>query len=495
MSRLDPADAFRLLTWCEQSLDGALTPEEAAQLEALLQSNPEARTLFAQALHQHGLLRSDERLVRELAGLEGEGKGTARAASAFTPAPRSRVWKVALTVAAAFALILGVEIHQLTRGASTSSGKEKSVATVVKATQARWAGSTLPTAEGSKVGTGTLELAEGLATLRFESGAEVVLEAPSTLEILDAMNCRLRRGTLVAHVPPSAKGFTVDTPKAKVVDFGTRFGVSTADDGKYTVEVLEGLVEVDHKASNEVKKLHAGQSVDHGLLKAKVAPQASEHEPNRWQPSAILDTGDGWQAISTAYGRGKDSYIQSSDKAHNFGHDPFFRVKRTSIQRDLNRKGYIAFDITRFKDQPITEAELVLTIEPSDLGFASLVPDSTFAVYGLTDETEDDWDENGINWHHAPAHDEHQLERHLPVLSKTVLLGHFEIAQGVNHGTCVLRGSSLAEFLRRDTNGLVTFIICRETDETARTGLVHAFATKESGHNPPPLLRLKTAGN
>ena len=46
---------------------------------------------------------------------------------------------------------------------------------------------------------------------------------------------------LVADVPPSAKGFTVDTPDAKVVDYGTRFGVSTGEDGKYHVQVLEGL--------------------------------------------------------------------------------------------------------------------------------------------------------------------------------------------------------------------------------------------------------------
>lgn len=482
MSQLDPAEAFRVLTLCEQSLSGALSAEEAANLETTLKENPEARALFAQVLHQHALLRSDERLVRELAEWEGEGKKAVAA--------KPRAWVRGLAVAASMALLVGASLFF---GMRAERGKY--VATVVKATQARWAGSTLPTAEGSRVGKGTFELAEGLATLRFESGAEVVMEAPSTLEILDSMNCRLRRGTLVAHVPPSAKGFTVDTPQAKVVDFGTRFGVSAADDGKYTVQVLEGLVEVDHKSGNEVKKLHAGQSVDRGLLKMKVNPQAPEHEPNRWQPTTILDAGDGWQVISTAYGRGKDSYIQSNDKVHDFGHDPFFRVKRTSLQPELNRKGYVGFDIAKFKGQKIEDAEFVLSIEPSDLGFATLVPDSSFAVYGLTDESEDEWDENGLSWHHAPAHDENQPERHLPVPSKTVLLGHFQIAQGVNRGTCVLRGPALVDFLRKDTNGLVTFIICRETDETAKTGLVHAFATKESGNNTPPQLRIKTVGN
>jgi hypothetical protein len=55
-----------------------------------------------------------------------------------------------------------------------------------------------------------------------------------------------------------------------------------------------------------------------------------------------------------------------------------------------------------------------------------------------------------------------------------------------------LRGKALVDFLKKDTNGMVTFIICRETDETTKDGLVHAFATKESGSNTPPLLRVKT---
>jgi hypothetical protein len=325
------------------------------------------------------------------------------------------------------------------------------------------------------------------------------MEAPATLELTHAMACKLVRGTLVADVPPSAIGFTVDTPDARVVDYGTRFGVSTGEDGKYHVQVLEGLVEVSSKTTPasgqdmpEPKKLRAGESVDTGLRRSQLNPQANEQEPNRWQPNTILDAGDGWQIVSTAYGRGKDSYIQSSGKAKNFGRDPFFRVKHSSHAPELNRKGYVGFDVGRFEGETIEDAELVLSIEPSDLGFATLVPDSTFEVYGLTDESEDAWEESGVTWSEAPAHDPKQEARHLPARGKAVLLGRFEIAQGVSRGTRSLRGAALLDFLKQDTNGVVTFIICRETDETTKDGLVHAFATKESGSNTPPLLRVKT---
>jgi hypothetical protein len=49
----------------------------------------------------------------------------------------------------------------------------------------------------------------------------------------------------------------------------------------------------------------------------------------------------------------------------------------------------------------------------------------------------------------------------------------------------------MADFLRGDQNGMVTLIVCRETDEVARHGLVHAFASKENLRKPAPMLRLK----
>lgn len=482
---MNEREQWHLLELAERSLDDRLSESERTELNAVLRDNAEARGLFAKALHQHAELRFDEHLTRGLTQPEAVPPPvTTRTGFLVTP----RV----LRIAAVFTVlaIAGAAWMLSTSG----GGNAKTIATVIKAKQCKWAGSTLPTAEGSRVTPGTLELVEGIATVKFDSGAEVVMEAPATLELTNAMACKLVRGTLVADVPPSAIGFTVETPDAKVVDFGTRFGVSTGEDGKYHVQVLEGLVEVSPKATQEVKQLRAGESVDTGLRKSQLHPQTNEQEPNRWQPNTILDAGDGWQIVSTAYGRGKDSYIQSSAKAKSFGRDPFFRVKHSTHAPELNRKGYVGFDVGRFTDSEIEDAELVLSIEPSDLGFATLVPDSTFTVYGLTDEAQDAWDESGLTWNEAPAHDTAQEARHLPAVGKAVLLGRFEIAQGVSRGTRTLRGKALVDFLRQDTNGLVTFIVCRETDETTKDGLVHAFATKESGNNTPPLLRVKTRG-
>ncbi len=470
--KIPPNLRFRFHELCEAARDAGLSDAERDELNQLAATHLGLLDSLAESLVIDAELRHDSRLVRDLQA----------APTLALPGRRPLAW----VFAAAACAMLGVLLFR-----QTPPGAAAPIATLVKASGCKWASSTLPTAQGSRVAAGTYELVEGLATLRFDSGALVVLEAPATLELIDAMACRLLKGTLVSDVPPSAIGFTVDTLKARVVDYGTRFGVSAGADGEYMVQVLEGRVEVEDHTEIKTHSLTAGQNIDRGLMKQKLNPQAAPDEPNRWRPDRIDNDGDGWQVLSTGYGRGQDTYIETSDSGKNFGKDAYFRVKRTTVQPQLSRKGYLAFDLQHFQGRGFDRAELTLAIEPSDLGFATLVPDSSFAVYGLTDESADAWSETAITGLDAPAHDPSQTDAHLPVSGKTVLLGRFEIAQGVSRGTCTLRGQALVDFLNADSNQLVTFIVCRETDETAKGGLVHAFASRENGGNTPPLLRLK----
>jgi len=460
---------------CERARDGKLTPEEEAALDLELRGDAELRRLFAQSSHLDAEFRHDPRLLQDL---------SSNATTGFADRSKIIVWSTLAAAACVLLTLFSTRIFE-------SDPAPVTVATLVKASRCKWAGSTLPTAEGSRVTAGTLELLEGLATLRFDSGAEVVLEAPASVEIIDPMNCRLISGTLVADVPHDAIGFTVDTKDAKVVDLGTRFGVSTGEDGKYMVHVIDGLVEVNHKGESEIKRVTTGQNLDRGLLREKLNPQVSQDEPNRWHPDVIINDEQGWQIVSTAYGRGKDSFVQATSRSKDFGSEVFMRVKNTSIQADLIRKAYVTFDLEKFKPGGFENAEFTLSIEPSDLGFATLVPDSTFSVYGLLDEEGDLWDEHGLTWENAPARQNNPASLHLPDASQAVLLGSFVIPQGVNRGTRSISGKTLADFLNMDSNGLATLIICRETDETSRTGLVHAFSTKENRNNTPPLLRVK----
>jgi ferric-dicitrate binding protein FerR (iron transport regulator) len=481
------AKKWELLERCERARDGKLSPDETADLEALLQKEPKMRELFARSLLIDAELRHDPRLVRDL---PSEDTSTDNVLEFRRSSP---VIPLALLATAACVMItVGIRTFVKEAPPSAITNAAPTVASITKSHGCRWGGSTLPTAEGSRISAGTFELVEGLATLKFDSGAEVVLEAPATLEIVDAMNCRLVRGTIVADVPKQAIGFTVDTKDAKVVDLGTRFGVSADEDGKYLVHVIEGLVEVGHKGEKGMKQVTPERSLDRGLLKKQLNPSLGEDdETNRWQPDVIVSDSEGWQTISTNYGNGRDAFIQSTKEPKNYGSEPFMRVKNTTFQEDLLRKGYVAFDLSKFDLEKIEDAEFSLNVEPSDLGFATLVPDSVFHVYGLTDEANDTWEEKGITWQNAPAMNGDEKLRHLPDPAKVVPLGTFELAQGTSRATCSIKGSALVDFLRSDTDGNATIIICRETDETAKNGFVHAFATRENRSNTPPLLRVK----
>ncbi len=477
MNNAPPATRARFLLLCEQSRDSTLSPAETEELNTLLGNHTDLVTLMAESLLIDAELRRDPRLLDEM-----------KLSPQKREAPRNIIPMVSL--AAAACVFLGLFIFQTARRPAATA--PAGVAVLSKSTNCKWASSTLPTAEGSHVPAGKLELVEGLATILFDSGAEISLEAPATLEILDEMNARLVSGTLVADVPPSAIGFTIDTKDAKVVDLGTRFGLSTDDDGKYLVQVLEGLVEVGHKGEEGVIQVTEGNSLDRGLLGRKKNPESAVSEPARWQPGTTFAQADGWKVIPTSYGKGKDTFVTAENQVRDNGSNPFFRVKFTDRQANLVRVGYLAFDISEIDPTQVTDAELVLNIEPSELGFASLVPDSEFTVYGLTDESGDGWSEASLGWKTAPALDPTIANRRSPDPEKAIPLGKFTIQRGIQSGSRGISGSALANFIRSDTNGIATLIIFRETGETANSGLVHAFTSKENATNPPPLLRVKT---
>jgi len=80
----------------------------------------------------------------------------------------------------------------------------------------------------------------------------------------------VEEGKLTAFVPPSAKGFTVMTPVAEVVDYGTEFGVTVDKSGETETSVFKG--EVDFRAvadekTYKPKRITAGLSrtVDQNL--------------------------------------------------------------------------------------------------------------------------------------------------------------------------------------------------------------------------------------
>lgn len=443
----------------DRGIEGRLNDDEWAQLQADVVADPKLREMYAERAWLHGQLQAEKQSLPHLI----EAEPDVVAPSFWRPI----VWAAAAAIVTAFLMVNLRPDSQL-----------ETVATLIEAEDCRWAGSELPTAQGSRLGAGTLALVEGMATLEFESGARVTLEAPATLEVLSKMHCRLIEGSVVADVPEPAHGFTVDAPAVKVVDLGTRFGVTANRFGNSQVIVFDGEVEVE-RDNEEPKLLTTGQ----GMHIGHQAP-AENHEIAR-DPGTKISR-DGWLSVTTADGRGKDAYVRRGDSHGPTGGHPLIMVKHTDLVASNERRAFVTFDLAEIAVTAIEDVELVLDVEASGLGFSALVPDSRFEIHGLPDGSADLWSESAMRWGTAPASTDDGL-----IADKAVRLGEFRIRRGHVPANVSVSSAALREFICTDANRLVTLAIVRVTGENDKQGLVHAFASKEHPTAQPPTLHLK----
>lgn len=190
--------------------DGTLTPEQHAELERALEADPAARKAYFEYLDLHLAL----------------GKP---ATSAAAPKRRRLSWIAAAVGLAAAGLV-----------AFLAFGGAEPPARLSRSAGARFYG---PTPDVLRPGQ-DYALVAGTVELAFTSGALVLLEAPAAFELRNPLRMVLKYGRGSVQVDERSKGFTVDTPLAKVVDRGTRFALDVGEGGETEVHVLEGAAEV-----------------------------------------------------------------------------------------------------------------------------------------------------------------------------------------------------------------------------------------------------------
>jgi ferric-dicitrate binding protein FerR (iron transport regulator) len=450
----------------DRSFDGQLSQEEWDALQQAIVADPELRQEYVEKRWLHALLAAES---ESLPGLLEEPQW-------IQPAPVNRPF--AWLAAAAAVVLFGVSLVLFSQ-----SRPEPVVATLIEAENCRWAGSDLPTVEGAGLGAGTLALTEGMATIQFKSGATVTLEAPSVLVVESAMKCRLVEGSVVADVPESAHGFTIDTAQMEVIDLGTRFGVTTTPLGDSNVFVFEGEVKVNRDDLPEPKHVFAGKSL---VSKAGATPQQTDQEVRRVDAPAA-SPGPDWTALTTATGRGGDTYVRRGDQHGPTGSHPLLMVKHTDLAPNNERRALLSFDLAGIDRASLRSAKLALKLEPSGLGFSSLVPDSRFAVYGLVDRAAATWRENDLVWENAGP----LVDESIPGSTAT-RLAEFEVRKGSPNGLIEVSADAFVDFLRTHPDEIVSLMIVRETGESDQQGLVHAFASKEHPTAAAPTLWLQT---
>ena len=248
----------RLELLINRCLDGGLTAEESAELSERILSSPEARRRYWEMARVHALIREW--------GAEAWGK--------VVEFPRARQ-VAARWLAAAAAVLLAVGggwWWQHRGGVNTvvADGGEFSdeamiawvpgehVATLARSVDAEWVEPVHGPTAGTRLAPGWLKLRRGTVQVDFLSGARVVIEGPAEFQLIAENEGFCRFGKVKAHVPDSAHGFKVGSPKVSLVDLGTEFGMDVPADGNPEVHVFEGSVALTGPVT---RQLWQGESV------------------------------------------------------------------------------------------------------------------------------------------------------------------------------------------------------------------------------------------
>lgn len=112
---------------------------------------------------------------------------------------------------------------------------------------------------GDAVGQDKIKLKKGIVHLEFFSGASVIIEGPAEFDVNSSWRGFCHKGKLRANVPPAAHGFEISTPKNKIIDLGTEFGLDIQG-SEESVVVFDGEIEL-HTAGKDMKLLTAGKGI------------------------------------------------------------------------------------------------------------------------------------------------------------------------------------------------------------------------------------------
>ncbi len=282
--------------------DGHITSTEAGRLEELARESDEARRFLLHYIQLHGELYWDTAAgtrvelscpIEQVSAADTPRRSATPASTRSTSPTVARRYRLKTTAAAAVAAALvvtavfvGLRDGDRDHAVQPAPPVRQAVALLGETYQAEWetAGSERAIAAGAKLAAGErLELGQGLAKIRFNSGAGMILEGPAVFEPTSENGGFLHSGNLMASVPVGAVGFSVVTPSATIVDLGTEFGVAVEDDGTSEVQVFVGRVEISPGEATGADS--AGCQVGQGET-ARISPSAVTVEDIDYPSSA-----------------------------------------------------------------------------------------------------------------------------------------------------------------------------------------------------------------
>lgn len=325
---------------------GIITAEEFATLEAILESDADARVEFRRQMRVHSSLYEIADLVAGSNEEFGPLPPPVRRHSQSAINRSGKRW-AAISTITVLAIIVGLSMFwsRQQREKGSLAEKQKPVITVPSSSAEKplvptkleeqvldslkqpsyalpsnpnpsgkpvavlqslanvvWGASSKAYRSGDSIEAGPIKIDAGVVEIVLLSGASVIIEGPATLDLKTSFKGVLHSGKVRVHVPPQARGFVIETSKAQYVDLGTEFAVEVKGNGDQELHVFDGEVEVRPNKENSLARLiksGAGLSVNTESLWEPI-----KSDPNRFTNSKLVsqmvaqsaaDTYDRWK--------------------------------------------------------------------------------------------------------------------------------------------------------------------------------------------------------
>ncbi|MBL9186520.1 MAG: hypothetical protein JNK23_03485 [Opitutaceae bacterium] len=253
----------RLDELLDRYIDGRLTADDKAALEARLLESAEARKRFWARMNFEGLIEEAAELhcAHEwVAARPPEPVAEARGGWAVLLSWR---W-VGLAGIAAAAVWFALVFRQPDIGPPRAEATTNGVALLSATWDAQWKEPQAALAAGAILSPGRIAITAGVLGIEFFNGAHMTVEGPAEIELTRVDEAICHAGKIRVEVSGVTRTFRVLTSRLEVIDLGTEFALEVGKETGTEVHVFNGKVswaERGKPAAAAREELAAGQGI------------------------------------------------------------------------------------------------------------------------------------------------------------------------------------------------------------------------------------------
>jgi hypothetical protein len=240
-------------------LDGEITPDAHAKLQALLKGDATCRARYRELSQLHVIM--EERFSGGVSLLK-EGCQSVIPLSLVLHRQRKRIIRFSLMAAAALLFFSLVVMHLMNAKIDTLPMAKVafSAHSIFKMKHPNGTPEDIP--KDRLVPGSSIRIDQGALKLEIANGVTSVIQSPALVTFMDENKVVVHNGKAWFHVEPEAVGFTLLTPQLEIIDLGTEFGVSVdPSTALEEVHVFKGKVKVTSRHKfQRTETLVAGES-------------------------------------------------------------------------------------------------------------------------------------------------------------------------------------------------------------------------------------------